>query len=143
MANFYTFNDPFTQLHREINRLFQRHPAQGLNAAAFPALNVYDDGETYLVKATLPGVSKEHLELTVKDRQLLLKGQRQTEPQSQEAQSRVAYHRRERVGGKFSRVLDLPQEIDTEKVSATFTDGILEIVLPRAAHAQARRITIG
>ena len=141
MANFYTFDDPFTQLHRELNRLFQRHPSQTQNTA-FPAINVYDDGETYLVKATIPGASKEHIELTVKDRQLLLKGQRVSAPQDQDAESRVAYHRRERAGGKFSRVLDLPQEIDTAKVSATFTDGVLEIVLPRAAHAQARRISI-
>ena len=137
MSNFYHFEDPFTQLHREINRLFQRAP-QRLHAAAFPAVNVYDDGECYRVVAQVPGVRKEDLELTVKERQVLLRGHRQA-AQAQE----VAYHRRERQDARFSRALDLPQEIDPAKVQATLREGVLEVVLPRAAHAQPRRIQIG
>lgn len=140
MSNLYTFEDPFTQLHREINKLFSRNPmAHRVFTDHLPTFNVYDDGECFLVKATVPGVSKEDLELTVKDKQLMLRGERRIE----EATQGSAYHRRERTGGRFNRVLDLPQEIDVEKVSAKFEDGILEIVLPRAASAAPRKITIG
>lgn len=104
----------------------------------FPAVNIYDDGESFLVRAEIPGVDKQSLDISVKGNQLVLRGERRLEPATEAAN----YHRREREGGKFRRVVTMPEQVDAEKISANYKGGVLEVVLPRSPQARERRIEI-
>src|SRR5262249_25300109 len=107
-------------------------------AGVFPAVNIYDDGESFIVQAEVPGIDKKTLEISVKSDQLTLRGERNIEPAAQDAN----YHRREREGGKFRRVVTLPESIDAEKISANYQRGVLEVVLPRSPQARERKIEV-
>jgi HSP20 family protein len=117
---------------------FQQGPSAPRSAGVFPSVNIYDDGNAFLVRAELPGVNKDTLEITAKGDQLTLRGDRVIAT----ARTDASYHRRECDGGQFRRVLTLPQAVDTEKIEATFRDGVLEVVLPRVPSALPRRIAV-
>lgn len=138
----YRFEDPFTQLRREIDRAFQsmHQDAWGARSSVgvFPAINLYDDGESFMLRAEIPGLNKEELEVSAKADQVVLRGKRAIAAAGQDA----SYHRREREEGTFRRTVVLPQPIDPNKVMASYTDGVLEIVLPRAEQAVLRKIAI-
>jgi HSP20 family protein len=108
------------------------------SAGVFPAVNIYDDGESFLVRAEVPGVDKSSLEITARGEQLSIRGERVLpDPEAQ-----ASFHRREREGGQFRRTLTLPQRVDSSKVSASYRNGVLEVTLPRVSEAQARKIQI-
>jgi len=135
---------PFPTLEQELSRLrsdFERLLGGNRlsSAGVFPAVNIYDDGESFLVRAELPGIDKDSLEITTKGEQLTIRGERKLDP----AEAPANYHRREREGGQFRRVVSLPQPVDANKVSATYRNGVLDVILPRAAEAQPRKISIG
>jgi HSP20 family protein len=107
------------------------------SAGVFPPVNIYDDGESYLVRAEIPGINKDALELTVKGDQLTIRGERDVKPEPD-----ASYHRRERDSGQFRRVVTLPQAVDAEKINATYKLGVLEVRLPRKPEAQPRKISV-
>ncbi len=128
-----------TRLRDELARMGRGQGAfSGLPVGVFPAVNIYDDGESFLVRAELPGIDKEGLEITAQGDQLTIRGERKL----QQADAPASYHRREREFGRFRRVITLPQRVDSGRVQATYRNGVLEIVLPRVAEAQARRVQI-
>jgi HSP20 family protein len=136
---------PFEQLRRELDRTFKAFGSGAWDSwnerdwpGVYPTVNIYDDGESFMVRAELPGVKKEELEVSAKADQLVLKGTRAVESAGEEA----GYHRRERESGTFRRVIVLPQAVDASKVVASYKEGVLEIVLPRAEQAMLRRVTI-
>lgn len=106
-------------------------------AGAFPLVNVFSDGEDYVLVAELPGVKKEDLDIQVVGDTLRIQGKKT-----------IAYadgasiHRRERSAGQFDRTLTLPAELDAAKVTAEYRDGVLTLRLPRAASAKPRTVTI-
>lgn len=104
---------------------------------AFPALNVWEQGDDFYAEAELPGLKSEDLDITVVGNELTLKGQRKEEPE----QGNVS-HRRERGVGTFTRVVRLPVDIDASKVQATLHDGVLTLKLPKAESAKARKIQV-
>ncbi|MFW5968727.1 MAG: Hsp20/alpha crystallin family protein [Persicimonas sp.] len=104
----------------------------------FPAVNLYDDGESFLMRAELPGVDLDDLDISAKADQVVIRGERTIETPEAEAN----LHRREREGGTFRRALSLPQRIDPEKVSARFKHGVLEVLAPRAADQRPRKVEI-
>lgn len=108
------------------------------SAGVFPPVNIYDNGDSFMVRVEIPGVGKESLDVSVKDRELTLRGERKVQPASPEAN----YHRRECAGGQFRRVVSLPEVVDGERISATYTNGVLEVRLPRAPRAQVRKISV-
>lgn len=126
-------------LRRELERLSsgstQRDPSSGV----FPAANIYDNGEAFMVRAEIPGVDKDKIEITTLGEQLTIRGERVIKP----AQEQSAYHRRERESGTFRRVVTLPERIDASKIQASYRNGVLEVVVPRAPEAQPRQIRIG
>jgi HSP20 family protein len=138
----YRFEDPFVQLRREIDRAFQSmyQEAWGARSSAgvFPAINLYDDGESFMLRAEIPGLNKEELEVSAKADQVVLRGKRAIAAPGQDAN----YHRREREEGTFRRTVVLPQPINPNEVTASYTDGVLEIVMPRAEQAVLRKIAI-
>jgi HSP20 family protein len=104
---------------------------------AFPLVNVFSDGEDFVLVAELPGVKKEDLDIQVRGDTLRIQGKKT-----------VAYddgasvHRRERAAGQFDRTLTLPAEVDAAKVAADYRDGVLTLRLPRAESAKPRSVTI-
>ena len=133
----------FDRLSRDLNRLVPGFNSafgwgEGLqNTGVYPPINIYDDGESLIVQAEVPGIDREDLDITVTHDTLTLRGERKSD-----GRDGVSYHRREREMGRFHRSLTLPEPVNAEKVVATFTDGILEIRLPRAEHARPRKINI-
>lgn len=125
-------DDFFRELLEQSGRFPQR------TAGVFPPVNIFDDGEAFLVRAEVPGLNKQSLEVTVKNDQLTLRGERVVAP----AGSSANYHRREREGGTFRRVVTLPHRVDADHIRATYKQGVLEVVLPRVAEAKERRIEV-
>jgi len=104
-----------------------------------PALDVCQEENRYVVRADLPGMRQEDIEITYQDGILTLKGEKRSESEKKEGNR---YYVRERFDGKFGRNLQLPEKIDVEKIEATFQDGVLELSLPFSPEAQPRRIEI-
>ncbi len=135
---------PFEELdrmRREMDRLFDgltrgysRQPFAGL----FPLLNVTEDADSYYVRAELPGMKPGELDISVTADSLSISGERKIAAAGEEAK----YHRREREAGKFSRIVSIPSVVDTEKVEAKCDDGILTVILPKAASAKPKQITV-
>jgi len=132
-------------LHDDLGRMFEAD----LNSGACPDLQVsrgawspkvdfFDRGEAAVLRAELPGLEQEDIELEVQDRRLLLAGERRFTREVKEEQ----YHRVERSYGRFCRSFTLPYEVDREKVAATYRNGVLEVVLPRSERVESRRIVV-
>lgn len=127
------------QMQREMNRLWSADwNPWATHANVFPAINIYDDGESYIARAELPGVAPDDIDVTVTGKTLTLRGKREIAKAAEGA----TYHRRERRAGEFRRAFDLPDMVDGDKVQAQFTDGILEILLPRAEQAKERKVQV-
>lgn len=103
----------------------------------YPPVNVFRQGEDFVIVAELPGVKKDELEITVKADQVRIVGKKTTD-----APEGASVHRRERGTGDFDRSLSLPAKIDSENAKAEFHDGLLALHLPRAASDKARSIAI-
>lgn len=142
--------DAYRELERlrgEMDRIFEgAAPGRGWNlgflpgtgARQYPRVNVAETAEEFRVEALAPGVDPESLDLQVKENLLTLSG----EKRGPQGVSPEAFHRSERAAGRFVRTLELPGEIDPARVRATYTDGILRVVLPKAPEAKPRQIEI-
>ncbi len=130
------------ELQREMNRLFDGFSPRltggpWMPAAAFPALNVWEDGDALYAEAEIPGVSQDDLEVYAVGNELTIKGTRKPREGDD-----VAYHRRERGTGEFTRVITLPVDIAADKVQASLKDGVLTVTLPKAEAAKPKKITV-
>lgn len=137
----FPFTSRFTELRREMDRLFDsfgmgRSRWPYVRATTFPAMNVWDTGDTVCVEAEIPGVGKDNLEIFAVGNELTVKGRRQP------MEGEVTYHRQERGTGEFTRVLTLPAEVDSEKVDAVLDNGVLTVRLPKAEAAKRKQITV-
>jgi len=103
----------------------------------FPPVNIYETRDGFAVRAEMPGVDKDALDISVRGDQLTVEGERKVE-----APEGASFHRRERVGGRFSRVVTLPKPVDAERIQATFKNGVLEVLLPVAAEMKPRKIAL-
>jgi HSP20 family protein len=104
---------------------------------AFPLINVFNDGEDFVLVAELPGVKKEDLDIQVRGDTLRIQGKKMVS-----YDEGASAHRRERAAGQFDRTLTLPAEVDATKVNAEYRDGVLTLRLPRAESAKPRTVTI-
>jgi len=104
----------------------------------YPAVNVYGDDERLVLTSEIPGMVADDLEVTVHGRNLTLKGTRRT-PELAEGEAFTVH---ERELGEFSRSLTLPYEVESEKVDALYTNGVLTLKLPRVERDKPRKITI-
>jgi HSP20 family protein len=138
--------DPFRQLsslHNEIDRLFEA-PFSALTAGLqpftsgwSPALDLHEDKDNFTVRAELPGMKKEEIEISLHDGVLSISGERKEEKHED-----FGVHRSERFVGRFQRTLALPSAVDADKVKATYTDGILTVTLPKSEAAKPRQIQV-
>ena len=107
-------------------------------AGVFPLMNVTEDKNNYYIRAELPGLKADELDISVTGDTLSIAGERTLPAEDEKAR----YHRREREAGRFSRILTLPAQVDTGKVEASCTDGILTVTLPKAEAAKPKQITV-
>ena len=103
-----------------------------------PTVDTFEQENAIVVKAELPGVNKEDVSINVHQSVLTLSGERKRDEEVKEEK----YYRRERFYGKFQRSFTLPENIDPDKIFASFKDGVLEVRIPRTEKSQAKRIEI-
>ena len=107
--------------------------------AEFPlALDVAEDEDNYIVKASIPGVDPENVEITLTDNVLTIKGETKGEQEKQQRN----YHLRERHFGAFMRSITLPATVNPDKVEATNENGVLTLRLPKSEAVKPKRITV-
>lgn len=109
----------------------------GVGLQRFPQINVAQDQDSVYVEVLVPGVDAKDLDLTVMRGVLTLSGERRDESGSQRT-----WHRRERGHGKFMRTVDLPCEVDADKVVAKFSNGVLLVTLPIQEKVKPKKITV-
>lgn len=103
-----------------------------------PNVDIYDKDDHIVLKAELPGIEKDHIEIDVKDRVLTLKGERSLDNEVEEDN----YYRRERSFGKFVRSFTLPVNVKVEDIQAEFKNGLLKVNIPKPTQEQPRKITV-
>ena len=132
--------DEWAQMRRQMDRLFEdtMAPYQRLQAGVYPLINLTEDKNNYYVRAELPGVKAKQLDILATANNLAISGERKIAAENEGAK----YHRREREGGKFSRMIGLPGEINPDKVEASLENGILTVVVAKAEAAKPKQITI-
>jgi HSP20 family protein len=103
-----------------------------------PAVDVFEDKGDIVVKAEIPGMDKDNIEVNLSDHTLTIKGEKKKE----EEVKKENYYRAERSYGSFLRTLPLPAEVKADKVKASFKNGILEVRLPKTEEAKAKQIKV-
>lgn len=124
-------------LQDELDRLFCA-PWNDQTRTWSPAVDVREDKNGFTVRAELPGMKREDIDVSLHDGALFITGERKAEPQEEG----VEIHRQESFCGKFQRVLTLPAPVAVDKVKANYKDGVLTITLPKTEEAKPRQIDI-
>ena len=132
--------DPFRELQREVGRLIvSLDPFQVVRRVqGYPPLNVFDAGDCYLLSVQLPGMTPADIDLTITGETLTIRGERKRA----EGVKDDSYRRQERPMGRWVRTITLPDRVESAKVGASFSDGILTVSLPKAEDSRPRRITV-
>lgn len=128
------FDDIFEGFFRPM-RVFEEAPQRGLA----PAVDVSENDNEYIVRAELPGVKKEDINVTLEDGVLAISGETKSETDEKKG-GRVI--RQERRSGKYMRSLRLGTQVDEHKTKAKYKDGVLELVLPKAESVKPKRIAV-
>ena len=135
--------NPFRDLDRlrgEIDRVFSDFgtETEPFFSRAYPAVNLSEDADHLYVRAELPGVRPEDLDVSVVEGRLTIRGERKVAA----TESKADYHRREREGGIFRRVMRLPERVDPSRVSAGMKNGVLTVTLPKREESKPRKISV-
>jgi HSP20 family protein len=135
--------DPFeemTTLRNRMDRLWSRMTTEDTPALAdwSPASDVVESKDEIVIKAELPGIDEKNVDVEIESGVLTIKGERNAEKETEEK----GYQRIERSYGSFLRSFALPPSVEPEKVSATFTNGLLEVHLPKKEGAKPRSIKV-
>lgn len=141
------WTDPFrefAQLQNRVNRVFHDaygHSDDGLTTSGTwaPLVDIYQDGDREVVlKAELPDMTRDAIDITVDNNTLTIKGEKKFSQTVKEEQ----FHRIERHYGTFSRSFSLPPTVDTAKIGAEYKDGVLTVRLPLREEARPRQIKV-
>jgi HSP20 family protein len=135
--------DPFreiTTLREDMNRLFSRTlgDSPGAVNAWSPAVDIFDAPDAIVLKAELPGISPDDIDIEVDDNVLSITGERRFEERVEEGR----YHRVERAYGRFQRSVTLPPNVLTEQITAGAENGVLEVRVPKVEEAKPRKISV-
>ena len=139
---------PFARTFEDLSRLrhamarwpeeFVNLPYQRDTAGVFPLINLTEDKDRYRIRAELPGVKSDELDIQATGNTISISGERKISTEGETAK----YHRKEREAGKFSRIISMPDEVDPEKVEADLKDGILTITIPKAEVVKPKQIAV-
>jgi len=140
--------DPFGELsplQERMSRLFEdmlpstEKGEEELNAGTFyPAVDIIEGDKEVNLRAELPGMKKEDVHVEVNDDTITLRGERKIEKEDKKQN----YHRIERCYGNFNRSFTLPTNVDCDKITARYEDGILEIIIPKIEEAKPKSVQI-
>ena len=135
--------DPFeemTTLRNRMDRLWSRMSAEDTAAVAdwSPVSDVIESKDEIVIKTELPGIDEKNVDVQIESGVLTIKGERNAEKETEEK----GYRRVERSYGSFLRTFALPPSVEPEKVSASFTNGLLEVHLPKKEGAKPRSIKV-
>jgi HSP20 family protein len=126
-------DDAFEEMFRDF---FRRTPSE--EATMMPAAEVAESEGEVTVKLEIPGVDKDHLELTVADDELTVRGETRKETE----EKKKSYYRQEIRYGSFQRTVPLPVEVDGAKASAELKNGVLKVTLPKSKHPKAHSVKV-
>jgi HSP20 family protein len=138
--------DPFRgigDIQTEVNRLFDAWSGRSTPAGErmwLPPVDVYESKDDFVLSIDVPGVSEKDVHISITGDLLTVKGERRFEGDNQGAGN--TYHRVERLYGKFERSVQLPTMVQTDKVKASYRDGVLTVTLPKAEEVKPREIKI-
>jgi HSP20 family protein len=139
------WHNPFVELERMSRQMDQLSSAligrSGLSfapARVFPAVNITEDKHNYYLRAELPSIKADDINMEVSGRSLSIYGERKIKAENDD----VKYHRREREAGKFSRIIELPGDINPDEVQAKMIDGILTVTISKSEAAKPRQIAV-
>ena len=123
----------------EIDRLFEAPLTRTSEFLGWtPAFDVYEEKDSFIVKAELPGMKREDINVSLHDGNLIISGERKSETKSEGTE----VYRAERFFGKFQRVVALPTAVAANKVKAEYKDGILTVTLPKSEEAKPKQIEV-
>ena len=134
----------FNAFNRAVEELFgdfARPGHEGQESAVRPwqpLVDIVETEQAYEVRAELPGVARENVQVAIENNVLTLAGERKFEKDV----NKESYHRIERAYGTFSRSFTLPNRVDAERVEAKYENGLLTVAIPKAAEARPRKIEI-
>lgn len=131
----------FDRFRRQMDELYGVFSGRALpmpSAGVFPLTNVTEDNENYYVRAELPGNKSDELDIQVAADSISISGERKIPAEG----NGVKYHRREREAGKFSRLINLPGEVNVNKVEAFMENGVLKVTIPKSDIGKPRQITV-
>jgi HSP20 family protein len=123
------------RLNRDLEGYFGNSSTE---VAYIPAVDVFEEKDRFVVKADLPGVNPEEIEVTAEKGVLSLRGERKAEKHD----SAEGYERYERVTGSFTRRFALPENVQADAIKATYTHGVLEVSIPKQPEVAAKRIAV-
>ena len=129
-------------LRRDLDRLADPRASVGANpdsaADWVPAVDIFEEKDRYVLRADVPGVDPNEINVSMDNGILNVSGERRAEARAEDA----AAQRLERVSGRFFRQFSLPESTDAEAITARCSNGILEVSIPKLPEVQARRITV-
>jgi HSP20 family protein len=131
----------FDRLRRSLDQFSQNYTNDDTRygrTTVFPPLNIYEEKEHLVIKAEIPGVKSEDLDISVEGETLTLKGTRKQHSED----DKQSFHRREIERGTFSRAISLPIKVDPDNVSATLKNGILTVIIGKATEIKPRQVKI-
>lgn len=126
------------EMDRAFGRMGRPLGLRSVPRGTFPAINVYQQDDTVVLTAEIPGADPQKLDLTVQNDSVTLHGERP----EQDASNGTRFYRKERPAGAFTRTVTLPEAINPDSVQAEYRDGVLRIRMEKADAAKARKIAI-
>ena len=132
--------DPFRDFQREVGRLFETMgpPQLGRLPRGVPPVNLFEIDNHYVLTTPLPGMKPDEVELSITGETLTIRGERKRP----EGVAEESYRRQERVLGRWTRTVTLPNRVETAGVTATFAHGLLTVTIPKAEQAVPRQINV-
>jgi HSP20 family protein len=147
IVRFDPFTDPFedlTRIQREVNRLFEdrssaNSPHDATSARSWaPAVDIFEDEHEIIVRAELPGLKQEEIDIELTGDTLTIKGERRFE----DTERKKNYVRVERPYGQFQRSFTIGIPVQNDKVSANYRDGVLEVHLPKSEATKPKKVKV-
>jgi HSP20 family protein len=124
------------RLNRDLDGLWANAPST--EVAFIPPVDVHEEKDRFVVRADLPGVKPEEIEVTAEKGVLTLRGERKAEKR----EHTEGYERIERVSGSFTRRFALPENVQADAIKAKFAHGVLEVDIPKQPVVAAKRVTV-
>lgn len=138
---------PFEEMERWFDEFFRRpfsvfpslwRRPLAVEEEVFPSVDIYEEGNDLVVKAEVPGIKKEDLEVKITEDTITIAGEKKKE----EKVEKKDYYRIERSYGSFSRSFSLPSDLEVEKAKARFENGVLEVRIPKSEKAKKKEIKL-